>query len=115
MKKTIRLTESELIKLVKRVVSEQFNDRFVDNYSTEMENDSDNWKDIGDKMDMRNNEITKNQLKDIIMNFSRIDCSNVNAFDGENLTSEIPERDIIYCQYYKGKSRADLMRKYKSL
>jgi len=43
MKKTIRLTESELIKLVKRVVSEQFNDRFVDNDSTDMENDSDDW------------------------------------------------------------------------
>jgi len=71
--------------------------------------------DIDAEMDNRNKEITKSQLKDIIQNFSQINCDGISHFNEEELYGKRPERDIIYCIYYKGKSRADIMKKYKSL
>ncbi len=113
MKKTIRLTESDLVRLVKKVLEEQFNrDVEYDNYDDES---YDGMSNIDSDMDMRNDEITKSQLKDMINHYSEISCDGINQFNELEMYGRVPEWNIIYCLYYKGKSRADLIKKYKSM
>lgn len=113
MKKIVRLTESELVRLVKRALNEQSASEFGKSVSEPMDTYDD--VDISDQMDDRNTEITKSQLEDIIDNFSTINCDGISHFNEMDLYGKRPEHEIIYCLYYKGKSRADLMKKYKSL
>jgi hypothetical protein len=113
MKKTVRLTESDLVRLVKKVLEEQFNrDVEYDNYDDES---YDGMSHIDYDMDMRNDEITKSQLKDMINHYSEISCDGINQFNELEMYGRVPEWNIIYCLYYKGKSRAELMKKYKSM
>ena len=112
-KKVIRLTESDLVRLVKKVLEEQFNrDVEYNNYDDERNDEMSN---IDYDMDMRNNEITKSQLKDMINHYSEISCDGINQFNELEMYGRVPEWNIIYCLYYKGKSRSELFKKYKSM
>lgn len=112
-KKIIRLTESDLVRLVKKVLEEQFNrDVEYDNYDDKSNDDMSN---IDYDMDMRNDEITKSQLKDMINHYSEISCDGISHSNEFEMYGKVPEWNIIYCLYYKGKSRAELMKKYKSM
>lgn len=57
----------------------------------------------------------KRQIQDIIDNFDSISCDGVDLMSGESLFGERPERDILYCSYYKGKSKEDLIQMLDSL
>ena len=57
----------------------------------------------------------KKQIQDIIDNFDSISCDGVNFVSAESLLGEKPERDILYCLYYKGKSKEDLIQMLNSL
>jgi hypothetical protein len=50
----------------------------------------------------------RKQLQDIIDNFDSINCDGIDEVSAESLYGERPERDIIYCTSYKGKSKQDL-------
>jgi len=108
MPKILRLTESELVRLVNKVLKEQFSGEMISRDFSEPEDTSFDYE-------KRNNEITKAQLKDIVMNFNKIDCDGISHFNELDLYGKRPERDIIYCLYYRGESRADIMKRYKSL
>ena len=107
MAKIVRLTERDLARIVKKVIQEQF--------PKEFKRDEPDQTDLGQEMDDRNKEITKAQLKDIVMNFSKINCDDITSTNEFELFGKKPERDIIYCLYYKGKSRAEMMKRLKSL
>jgi len=114
----IRHIQESNEKLEKRMLSEQTPFGFkkpVDDYMDKVELGQNNSTNIDVEMDNRNKEITKSQLKDIIQNFSQINCDGISHVNEFELYGKRPERDIIYCLYYKGKSRADIMKKYKSL
>ena len=118
----IKHIQESNIRLEKRMLSEQTPFGFkkpVDDYKDKVELSQNNSTNIDVEMENRNKEITKSQLKDIIQNFSQINCDGISHYNQHELYGngkrQRPERDIIYCLYYKGKSRADIMKKYKSL
>jgi chemotaxis protein CheY-P-specific phosphatase CheC len=106
-------TLNEDLGVVKKVLEEQFNrDVEYDNYDDES---NDKMSNIDYDMDMRNDEITKSQLKDMINHYSEISCDGINQFNELEMYGIVPEWNIIYCLYYKGKSRSELFKKYKSM
>jgi hypothetical protein len=100
MGKIIRLTESDLARLVKRVIKEQFRGEFNRAKPSSMDRDS---VDI-DFESMEKNSVI-NQLSDIIDNFESINCDGINNVSAEELYGERPEHEIIYCTSYRGKSK----------
>ncbi len=99
MKKIIKLTESDLTKIVKRVMKEQFAGEFRRSEPSYEP----------DEFEMRIKDTRNSQLRDIINNFESIDCEGINHMSAESLYGERPERDIIYCTSYRGKSKEDLI------
>jgi hypothetical protein len=107
MKKVIRLTEADLTRIIKRVISEQFNGEIE---KPEMELTSDE-PDL--EREYKQN-VTIPQLKQIFHNFSEINCDNVSGY-GEDYF-ETPEYVQIYCRHYNGKPRSyiyGLIKKYQ--
>ena len=97
-------------RLEKRVMSEQFN--------TTMRSDISMPTDSFDDTDFRSSNFNfdkyglmskKAQLEDIINNFESIDCEGIDDTSAESLYGQRPERDIIFCTSYKGKSKQDLI------
>ena len=119
MKKVIRLTESDLIRIVRRVMSEQFSGeitREVPSNNIPLKRNRPRYKrfdSMGDddnydaEMSQRNSVIS--QLEDIIDNFESINCEGINAVSAEELWTERPEHEIIYCTSYRGKSKDDMI------
>ena len=102
-KKVVRLSESDLIKIVKRVIKEQT-----------MGGLKEPSVDIDMETEIRNSK--KRQLKDMIINFDSIgSCEGINQVDAEEMMGSRPERDMLYCLYYNGKTKSELIDIYKSI
>lgn len=70
---------------------------------------SDNFEFSDEWFDMRAKNSKLSQIKDIIDNFDSINCEGVNQSSEESLFGEVPEWNTIYCSYYQGKSKEDMM------
>lgn len=95
-------------RLERRVMSEQFSGeikREMPSYETpdSMDDDDDDY----DETYHRNSVMS--QLRDIIDNFETINCEDINAASAQELWTERPEHEIIYCTSYRGKSKEDMI------
>ena len=95
----IRHIQEANVKLEKRMLGEQFIGGLDKNKSTFTPIDFD--------VEIKNTK--KRQLKDIIDNFEKINCDGINMMSAESLYGQRPERDIIYCTAYNGKSKEDMI------
>lgn len=86
-------------RLEKRMIKEQF--------AGEFRNDEPSFE--PDEFEMRIKDTRNTQLEDIINNFESINCDGISDMSAESLYGERPERDIIYCTSYRGKSKEDLI------
>jgi hypothetical protein len=142
MGKIIRLTESDLIKLVKRVIKEQVPESGYDFDKEEKERLS--WKTKKNTPPIPERETPNQirarevyrihlenirdsiipQLKEIFHNFNKINCEELNklGLSGEynrrgDVNDKTPEYAVIYCQFYQGKTRNDIhnmIKKYET-
>lgn len=116
MKKVIRLTESDLTRLVRRVIKEsnlleQFNMDDMGTSSDEPKPMDRPSLDDAKKSNLINNVIP--MLEEIVSNFMDINCDNVGP--GYEDYDKTPEYVQTYCRYYNGKTRSDIFRLLKKL
>jgi hypothetical protein len=113
MKKIIRLTESDLTRIVRRAIKEQFNKETLDTIETPPSDDYE----MSSEEDLRKNNLRDTvipQLEEIFHNFNKIDCENIGGYEHYSKT---PEYVQIYCRHYKGKTRSEihnLIKKHKT-
>jgi hypothetical protein len=122
MSKIIRLTESDLIRLVKRVIEEQAPESVYDFDKEEKQRlsrrNNNNTPSMPEKERLGLENIRDTvipQLKKIFHNFNKINCDELSSLGlsgdynrGGDFNEKTPEYAIIYCKYYKGKTRNDI-------
>lgn len=110
MKKVIRLTESELVNVIKRVLSEESEDGTTPNIKRYF-SDIQSWEELHSLSDEEHDLLLKRQqIKDIIDNFEDIDCDNYMLGDWKQ-----PEHIQIYCDSYRGRSKKYMQNLLNSL
>ena len=106
-------------RLEKRVMSEQFSGeikREMPSYETPVKRNEPRYKALANMDDPNDYDAetsqrnsVRSQLGDIIDNFESINCDGISAVSAEELWTERPEYEIIYCTSYRGKSKEDMI------